>query len=296
MAIEPTHDQERGVSIVLRYRGGALDDGSMDVYQAAANMVAFSDYVVAATHHLYGDGVQVKAEVNAFKEGSFETDLTFQVLSFSGALLTLSAPHMDGVVGVVKESLDLFRFLQGRAAAKVERIDNSNNVTVTNVNGNVTIVQTETLTLLMDEKAGKAAGQFVGEALAQPGVQELQITSDGKRVASVSDDEAKFYHPILEETPIIEQVVQMGLMIETASFREGNKWTMSEGEASLQFTIEDEDFLARIDGGEAFRKGDVLYCDVRVTQTKVGQKLRIQRAVIRVHSHQSAIEQSQFDL
>ena len=296
MVVDPTHDEERGVSIVLRYQGPAVDDGSMDVYQAAANMVAFSEFVVAAAHTLYGADVEVKAEVNAFQRGSFETDLTFHVLGTAGTILSAMAPNMAGVVSVLKESLDLFRFLKGQAAEKVEHIDNSNRVSVTNVNGNVTIVQTESLTLTLDEKAGKSVGQFVCEALTKPGMRELQISSGGEQVASVNDDSASFYHPILEETPVIEQVVQMGLMIETASFKDGSKWTLSEGEASLQFTIEDEDFLARIDNGEAFRKGDVLLCDVRVKQTKLGHRLKIQRAIIKVHRHNSAHEQTEFDL
>lgn len=297
MQVERQQDEERGVSIVLRYQGTAVDDGTMDVYQVAANMVAFSDYVVAATHKLYGEDVKVKAEVNAFEQGSFVTDLIFQVLGVTGTILA-ATPNMAGVIDVVKESLGLFSFLEGKSPEKVEHIDNSNNVKVTNVNGNVTIIQTESLNITLDERAAKAAGQFIGEALAKPGVTQLQITSDGTQVAQVNDNYARFYHPIVDEMPIIEQTVQMGLMILEPNFKDGTntKWTMWDGETSFQFTMEDEEFIKAVDAGEPFRKGDVLICDVRVTQAKVGQKLKIQRAIIRVHRHQSTHEQTKLDV
>jgi hypothetical protein len=297
VVVDPVREGERGVSIVLRYQGPAVDDGTMDVYEVAANMVAFSDYVVAATHKLYGEEVKVKAEVNAFQQGSFVTDLTFQVLGVAGTIFA-ATPDMQGVVSVVKESLGLFNFLQGQVPEKVERTDNSNNVTVTNVNGNVTIVQTESLTLTLDEKAAKAAAQFIGDALSKPGVQRLEITSERGRVAQVTDNDARFFHPIVEETPLLMQTVQMGLTIQEPSFKDGlsHKWTMWDGEASLQYAMEDEDFIARVDNGEPFRKGDVLVCNVRITQTKIGAKLKIQRAIVRVHSHKNAHEQGEMEL
>lgn len=295
MQIVEQHE-EPGVGILLKYKGPSVDDGSMDVYAAAANMVAFSNYVVAATKQLYGD-VEVRAEVKAFQHGSFETDLVFQVLGLGATVLT-ATPDVRSVLTAVKESLDLFKFLKGEPPQKVEHIDQSNNVTVTNVNGNVVIVQTESLNLTMDEKAGKAAAQFIGEALSKPGVNKVEIQSEGHQVAVATKDEAPFFHAIVDETPIAEQTIQMGLTIQEPSFKDGSghKWTMWDGEASLQYVMEDENFIARIDNGESFRKGDVLICDVKFTQTRAGSKLKIQRTIVKVHDHKDGYEQTEFDL
>jgi hypothetical protein len=297
MVFMPTHDEGRSVSIVLRYQGPAVDDGSMDVYQVATNMVAFSEFVVAATHMLYGEGVKVKANVNAFQRGSFLTDLTFQVLGVTGAILA-ATPDVAGVINVVKESLGLFKFLHGKSPQKVERTDNSNHVTVTNANGNVIVVQTESLNLTLDENGARAVGQFIGDALSKPGVSRLEITSDDTEVAQVTDNEACFFHPILDEVPVVVQTMQLGLMILEPNFKDGtgNRWAMWDGEASLQFTMEDEVFLKAVDAGEPFRKGDVLVCDLRITQTKTGQKLKIHRAIVKVHGHRSAAEQGKLDM
>lgn len=288
--------EEPGVGILLKYKGPSVDDGSMDVYAAAANMVAFSDYVVAATRHLYGN-VEVRAEVKAFQHGSFETDLIFHVVGL-GATILSTTPDVQSVLTVLKESVNLFKFLKGTPPQKVEHTDQSNNVTVTNVKGNVIIVQTESLNLTMDEKAGKAAAQFVGHALSNSGVDQVEIRSEGKEIAIACQDEASFFRAIADETPILKQTVRMGLTIQEPSFKDGSghKWTMWDGEASLQYAMEDETFLARIDNGESFRKGDVLICEVRLTQMHARSKLKIQRTIVKVHDHKDGYEQTKFDL
>ena len=290
------HVEEPGVGILLTYKGPSVDDGTMDVYSAAANMVAFSDYVVAAAKQLYGD-VQVKAEVRGFQQGSFETDLFFNVVGLGATILT-TTPDVRSVLTAVKESVDLFKFLRGQPPQKVEHTDQSNNVTVTNVNGNVIVVQTESLNLTMDEKAGKAVGVFVGQALAQHGVNQIEVRSDGQPVAVATSNDAQYFHAITDETPIVEQTIQMGLTIQEPSFKDGSghKWTMWDGEASLQYVMEDETFIARIDNGESFRKGDVMICDVRFTQTRSGSKLKIQRTILKVHDHKAGLEQSEIEL
>lgn len=291
MQVVESHEEEPGVGILLTYKGPSVDDGTMDVYAAAANMVAFSNYVVAATKALYGD-VEVKAEVRAFQQGSFETDLFFHVAGLAATVFN-ATPDVRNVLTTVKQSVDLFKFLRGQPPQKIEQTDQSNNVTVTNVNGNVTIVQTETLHLVLDDKVGRAAGQFVGKALSEPGVNEVQIKSNGHPIVAATQDEAQFFHAITDETPITEQTLRMGLTIEEPSFKDGSghKWTMWDGGASLQYTMEDEAFIARIDNGEPFRKGDVLTCDVRITQTRAGTKLKIKRAVLKVHDHKPGGEQ-----
>jgi hypothetical protein len=47
--------RDSGMSLVLRYSGPGVESGSMDVYEAAANMMAFSDFIVAAAHAVYGN-------------------------------------------------------------------------------------------------------------------------------------------------------------------------------------------------------------------------------------------------
>ena len=289
MQVEERHDEGRGMSILLRYQGPAVEDGTMNVYDAAANMTAFSDFVVAAAHKIYGEDVQVKAEVTAFKHGSFGTDLLFEVVGAAAAMLPI-LPDIVSVATTVKESLELYRFLKGEEPQKIEnREDNS--VNVTNNSGNIIVINRPSLQLTLDPKAGKAAAQFIGEALSKAGVDSIDISSDGVKIVQATTNDAIYYHPIGDEDTVTESVTRMGLVIETLSFKDGNKWRMWNGAESLLYAMEDEDFVGRVNSGEAFRKGDILICEVRVKQTKAGGALKLQRAIIKVHDHKVGPDQ-----
>ncbi len=293
-AVIERYEEERGMSILLRYQGPAVEDGTMNVYDAARNMMAFSDFVVAAAHKLYGEEVQVKAEVNAFQRGSFGTDLVFQVIQVSAAILPL-IPDIVSVASTVKESIELYRFLKGEKPAQVVH-NEDHSINVTNNNGNVIVVNTASLNLTLDPNAGLAAGQFIGEALSKPGVNQIEISSEGKQIVQATTDDASYYHPIGNDDTITESVTRMGLIIESPSFKDGNKWRMWNGAESLLYAMEDPDFIGRVNGGEAFRKGDILICEVRVVQTKAGGALKLQRTIVKVHDHKIGLDQPPLDL
>lgn len=282
------------MSILLRYQGPAVEDGTMNVYDAAANMTAFSDFVVAAAHKIYGEDVHVKAEVTAFKHGSFGTDLLFEVVGVAAAILPM-LPDIVSVATTLKESLELYRFLKGEEPQKIEFRDD-NSINVTNNSGNIYVINRPSLQLTMDPKAGKAAAQFIGEALSKAGVNQIEISSDGTKIAQATKDEAQYYHPIGDEDTLTETVTRMGLVIEMPSFKDGNKWRMWNGAESLLYAMEDEDFIRRINSGEPFRKGDILICDVRVKQTKSGGALKLQRAIAKVHDHKVGLDQPPLNL
>lgn len=294
MQVDERHEEALGMSILLRYQGPAVEDGTMNVYDAAANMTAFSDFVVAAAHKIYGENVYVKAEVTAFKHGSFGTDLLFEVVGAAAAILPM-LPDVVSVATAVKESLELYRFLKGEEPQKIEhREDNS--VNVTNNSGNVIVINRPSLQLTLDPKAGKAAAQFIGEALSKAGIDSIDISSDGVKIAQATTNDAQYYRPIGDEDTITESVTRMGLVIEMPSFKDGNKWRMWNGAESLLYAMEDEDFIGRVNSGEAFRKGDILICDVRMKQTKTNGALKLNRAIIMVHDHKIGLDQPSLHL
>ncbi len=294
MTIEDLREEERGVSILLRYQGPAVDDGTMNVYAAAANMVAFSNFVVGAAHKLYGDDVQVTADIRAFKHASFGTDLVFQVMQAAAVTLPM-LPNLISVATTVKESIELYRFLKGEKPAKIQHI-NDHSINVTNNSGNIIVVNTPALHLTLDKSAGEAAAQFIGAALSKAGVDQIEISTNGTPLVQATTDEALYYHPISDEETLTESTVQIGLVIESLSFKDGNKWKMWNGAESFGYAMEDEDFIVRVNNGEAFRKGDILYCDVRVTQTRSGGVLKLQRAIVKVHDHKTGSDQPDLDL
>ena len=125
--------------VSLKYTGPALDAGQMDVYEASANMIAFSEFMVGFVKVTYGDSAEAKAEVSGFDHSSFITDLVF---SFVGVGATIYSSLTPGKIWeVVKGAFDLWKHLKGSPPASVSHEGLS--VTVTNNSGTILNVRTE---------------------------------------------------------------------------------------------------------------------------------------------------------
>ena len=98
-------------SLKLKYTGPAVESGQMDVYQASANMIAFSEFMVAAAKSTFGERIEARAEVAGFGRGSFITDLVF---NFAGPIATIfSTASPEQLWEVVKQAFDLWKHLKG---------------------------------------------------------------------------------------------------------------------------------------------------------------------------------------
>lgn len=81
------------------------------------------------------------------------------------------------------------------------------------------------------------------------------------------------------------------LQIESLTFKEGNKWRVNDGRGSFYATIEDETFLAKIEAGERFSKGDVLIADMRQEQVvEEGDTLKTIHTITCVHEHNAPFQ------
>lgn len=81
------------------------------------------------------------------------------------------------------------------------------------------------------------------------------------------------------------------LLIESLTFKDGNKWRVHDGTSPFYASIEDKDFLDKIDAGERFGKGDVLVVDLRQIQSIVGAKLVTESKIVKVWEHRAPLQQ-----
>lgn len=273
--------------ISLRYTGPAVDDGLMDVYQASVNMIAFSEFMVAAVKACYGDAADAKANVQGFGRGSFVTDLVFKVGGPVASIFSAFTP--DQLITVLKESFALWKHLKGQPPAA--SAPSGQWVAVTNNNGQVIQVRSETINLVFSDKGAEAVGRFVKEAAAQDGVTGVDISSRGAAIAQVDAIEAAWFVPVAREAPVSENVVTMALVLVAPVFQDGNKWRFNDGASSFAAAIEDAAFLARVNQGERFGKGDVLKVELRIVQTSTAGRITAERIVQRVIEHREAARQ-----
>jgi hypothetical protein len=115
----------------------------------------------------------------------------------------------------------------------------------------------------------------------------------GGPVASIKRSEASYFIPLNVDQPLLEATHDTGLVIDSPSFREGNKWRFFDGQASFTAAIEDESFLRAVnDGSERFGKGDVLVVKMRVRQVRTADGgLKAERSVLKVKEHKVAQQQ-----
>lgn len=278
--------------VALRYVGPAVDAGSMNVYQVSANMIAFSQFVVQISKVTFGPDVETRAEVTGFERGSFVTRLAFSVAGASASIFSNISPH--DIWTIFKEAMALWKHLRGSPPAKVEN-NSSQGVSVTNNNGQVIVVRTEALNVVMSDNGTEAVSQFVYKALEPAGMDRLEVLADGHIVAEVPQSERGFFVGVAPSETVTDSTIRMALIIEAPVFKEGNKWRFSDGQSSFHAEIEDEVFLSSVNDGERFGKGDVLYADVRIAQEQTGMRLSATRTLVKVHDHRPGPKQLRLD-
>ena len=272
----------------LRYDGPLVDSGLMNVYQASSNMIAFSEFMVAASKTVFGDQIQATAEVAGFARGSFVTDLVF---NFIGPAATIfSAFSSDQLLTVIKESIGLWKHLAGQPPKQVQEV-NHQEIKVTNNSGQIIQVQTHSLHLVFNEKASGAVQSSIRDALQQEGIDGVEISSGEATLAGAKRSEAYCFVPVLASEEVTDSTIKMVLTIEAPVFKDGNKWRLHDGQNSFHADILDREFLAKVDGGESFAKGDLLTVELRITQEQAGMKITTARAVTKVHEHRRGPQQ-----
>jgi hypothetical protein len=270
----------------LSYLGPAVQSGSMDVYEASANMIAFSEFVVLAAKAQFGFDADVRAKVTGFDRGSFVTDIVFQVTGASATIF--SAATTKQLWETIESSIKVWKFLRGLQPRKVTHSVTPNShqtVEITNNQGQIIQVSTQALTVVFSEKGSAAVGQFVRSALEQPGMDAVKITGESKEKIEISQTESDYFVPVAPSEMITDATIPMALIIEAPVFKEDNKWRFSDGLQSFFANIEDKEFLERVNAGERFGKGDILHADVRINQQQVGMKLIAERTVAKVREH-----------
>jgi hypothetical protein len=148
--------------------------------------------------------------------------------------------------------------------------------------------------LIFNEKASNASSRFIGNGLKPDGFESLVINgNNGGIVLTVSKEESDNFKKITKEHIVSDNTNRMIVSIVAAVFQDGNKWKFNDGERSFSAALLDGDFLARVNNGERFGKGDVLDVDMRVQQNLDGMKTTIERSILKVHRHLTPQEQQQ---
>ena len=280
----------------------------MSVKDLAPALLAVGELFDAANTVLNEDAVKIEAHVKATSMGSFEVSLELvqsgllnQVFSFfSGDKVTAVLQMKELIFGAGAASISslfaLVKWLRGKKASKTENSEDGT-VKITNEDGATVEFPLQVLQLYETPKIRQAMHDLIAVPLGKSDIDEFQVRNGDIIESSVKKDEADYFDSSnIHESDVTTTVIEMRFNIVSLTFKERNKWRLSDGQREITAAIEDKDFLSRIENNEErFTKDDTLVCKVRVEQSMVLKKLKTSYAIETVLVHIVAAHQTKID-
>lgn len=269
----------------------------MPVRDLAPALLALSELFAEAASSIYPEREPVTLDVRATQSGSFIVDLVLEaprtwnqiVSTFTSDDATALVNLQNLIIGSATGGVGLFKLIKLLHGKRVESREPGPEAGVVrlNIDSESSIeVPVEVLRLHESIRIRKRARAVVGP-LSASGVDRLEFWSAAEVTVAIDASDYEAFD-VLEE-PVADQEsareFEMVLSIASIAFVEGNKWRFSDGERSFYATIRDEAFLARVEHGEPFRKGDMLRSRVRVLQTRDAEGLHTEWELVEVLEH-----------
>jgi len=288
------------------YDGPALAEHRMDVRDLAPALVAFADLVTAVNKEINGDAADVRVQVNAsFKAGSFGIDLVAtqhllsqlkDIFSGTGASAISNASGILALIGMtVTSGYGLIQLLLKLGGRKPVKIEQKGEIARVWINQTETVEVERNVIRLYRNSVVRSSLEKVVSPLERDGIDDFGVVMNGQKVLDIhAGDVPSFDAGITEaDAEIVSDVTARKLLqIESLTFKDGNKWRVSDGNATYHVAIEDKEFLAKIDAGQRFGKGDVLVVDLRQVQSIEGAKLVTASIIVKVIEHRQPLQQS----
>ena len=296
----------------LVFDGPALEFHEIEVRNLGQALIAMCDLIHAANTEIYGGNSQVEVKVKAHAPGSFEVDFLLMALETARPLLNAAKQHqadisianellellfkisgtaLTGGIAVKKVGGGLIALLKWLKARKPEKIERQVNGDIhIHIGDNYFVTNDNTLKIARSINVRKSAKDLVA-ALKQSGVDILKVKRLHKPALEIAKGEVGYFD-YNDEEDLTETSRKVNLQIVKLSFKEGDKWQMTDGGKPFSVTIEDVDFLNRVQKREvAFANGDYLKCDVLERQYRTSSGLKMQHIITQVHDHIPAAQQ-----
>ncbi|WP_063894373.1 hypothetical protein [Burkholderia ubonensis] len=284
------------------YDGPALTEHRMDVRDLAPALVAIADLFSFANKELNGDNTEVRLEVKgSFKAGSFHSELIFiqslanqirdifagpNAAAFSNALAILGALGIVGSGGLI----GLIRKLRGNRPHRIEPTGSNVRIWVTEKES---LEVEEAVYRLYRSKTVRVSLQKTLSPLERDGITSFGIVRGTKVELAIENDELGTFAIFEEAGEVVSDVVgRKVLLLESVVFKDGNKWRVHDGTYPFFAALDDEEFLAKVNAGERFGKGDVLVVDLRQIQIIGDDGLKNEYRILKVHEHRAPLQSS----
>lgn len=297
----------------VTFTGSAVEDGQIDVNDLVPSLLAISDLIQVCNRTLNQDRMHIAIKVKATQHGSFEVLLQVEQLSILENIkhiLDFAKNNKDDI-SCVKELLELifmaaplatgccyglYKLIKSLKSEKPSAlISHDNGMTEIHIGDTIIKTPSKVVYLAQNTDVREALEKSVS-ILSKNGIDSLCFNINNKqseeKLIIEKQDKEFFNAPTHEETLLDQASKKMTLQIISLSFKHDNKWRLTDGGDPFTATIEDQDFLNKIENNQiSFSKNDYLVCQVEEKQFLTSKGLKKERRITHVLEHRPSARQ-----
>lgn len=300
-------DMSAKIHFSIKYDGPALASHQMDVRELAPALIALSELIEHANKAAFPDANEVRVNVQGnFKGGSFGVDLIAvqtmaqQLVSLLNGEDATAAANLLGILGGLGliggggGVIGLIKWLRGRKPSTIRTVGDKVIFELIDAQAKESFEVDLITGKLYQTRVVRQTLARVVKPLECEGVDVFACGKDGETQAVVTSDERAWFDMAASEADVVSNTVRQNvlLQIESAVFKDDNKWRFHDGSTAFFAEITDRSFVDKINAGaERFGKGDVLIADLRIVQSVTDAGLRQEYQIERVHAHREPLQQ-----
>lgn len=299
---------EDSKKLIVAYDGSALEDHTMDIQELAFALVGIGDVLTEANNILNKGACRTTVKVSSdFETGSFEIHLIMQQISQKLALLGTN-PQLNGINQIltllgfgIPVGIGLIQLIKKIKNGKIKNIkdldENKINITYIVDNSTQNVIIEKNVYNLYENTNLRNSFKKILKPLECEGIDSFEIRDEKKKILEkIKKDEISYFDITPTEDVINENTTDMWLYLVNVSFKDGNKWKLSNGDSEFYAIIEDQEFLYQINNNLiAFSKSDSFKASVKTTQTLTEDGIKTNYSILKVLEYKS-ITQMKLDL